>query len=152
MGFPLKSGPVILPTDTAIVPTLIASPMIQLCASEIYPARSLSSGSLEALPATAYQVSTTENRVSVIKETAERAFGQSLKRRTSRSFELTRNREVAQWGVSLPADGLARVPHVPWATVDGSDRQGILLDFEGGVAMGIGNVQPACARSAPASD
>jgi SecD/SecF fusion protein len=100
----------------------------------------LSQEELEALPATAYQVATTESLVDRIRETTEKAFGDSLRRRRSCTFQWVRSQHVEQLGVDVPASGQVRV-----RPIESSRYRDLMQDYDGGLLMVVKDLSPALA-------
>jgi len=94
---------------------------------------------LEArLPASGYQVSTTETQLNLIQDVARRAFGGNLARRTKCSFAFAAGQEAPELGLTLDNEGKARIE-----VVAASPHRNLLEDYEGGVAVVVRDVRPA---------
>jgi len=89
------------------------------------------------LPATSYQVSTTVTDLSLIRETARRAFGRQLAQMTACDFKLARGGRAEALGIPLAEDGLTRVTAQP-----DSPYWDLFEDFKGGVVMVVEDVTP----------
>jgi len=97
----------------------------------------LDADELSNLPATSYQVSTTETRLALIQDVARKAFGKSLVRRTKCSFAPAANQEIAALGLRCDSEGKARIEPLP-----DSPHRDLLEEFEGGVAIVVRDVTP----------
>jgi len=99
---------------------------------------SLDRGELEAgLPASSYQLSTTETRLALIQEVARKAFGKALLRRTKCTFAPGAEEVIAPLGLKCDGEGKARIE----ATADSPNRD-LLEEYHGGVAILVRNVTP----------
>ncbi|MCD6364709.1 MAG: protein translocase subunit SecF [Planctomycetes bacterium] len=104
----------------------------------------LTADELEALSERSYQIATTENRVRIVKDTVEKAFGAMLQRRTSSKFKLIagEGRRIEELGLNVAPDGLTQVGRV---TDTHSRYYDYLRDYEGAVLIGVEDVSPALA-------
>ncbi|HUS90801.1 MAG TPA: protein translocase subunit SecD [Phycisphaerae bacterium] len=100
----------------------------------------LESGELDNLPATRYQLSTTEITGSLIQEVVGKAFGKDLAQRTECSFEPAAGQDIRELGLTCDDEGKARVEPNP-----DSPRRAMLEEFAGGVAVVVGKVTPPIA-------
>ena len=97
----------------------------------------------ERLPSNSYQVSTTETTLSLIRETARKAFGKQLQQIAACDFALVKGGgEVAQLGLTVADDGLTRFAPEP-----DSPYWDIFEDFKDGVLLVIGDVTPALSEA-----
>ncbi len=95
----------------------------------------------ENLPASSYQIATTEVKLGRIRDSARDAFGESLQVRSRRSFELVRDKQVDELGIKIPHTGRSRIIPELWRSINPTYRQE-LLDYEGGALLVIQNVHP----------
>ena len=98
---------------------------------------SLDGAELASLPASSYQVSTTETTVGLIQDVARGAFGKSLQQRTKRAYEPADNEKIAEMSLATDALGVSRIE--PDAT---SPHRDLLDNYSGGVAVVVRNVTP----------
>ena len=98
----------------------------------------LSRQELDRLPASSYQISTTESRLGKVEQVVEKAFGDLLQRRISCTFDLVKDQRVEELNDTVGEDGLIRIK-----PVEGSRFYDLQQDYEGGVAMVIRRVTPA---------
>ncbi len=100
--------------------------------------QSLDRGELTgSLPATSYQVSTTETRLALIQEVARKAFGKALLRRTKCTFAPGADQRIEALGLKCDGEGKARIE----AEADSPSRD-LLEEYNGGVAVLIQDVTP----------
>ena len=91
----------------------------------------------ENLPATDYQVSTTETQLTLIQDVARNAFRGSLLRRTKRAFTPAAEQDIPDLGLRCDSEGKARIE-----PAGGSRHRDLLEDFEGGVVVVVRDVTP----------
>jgi SecD/SecF fusion protein len=104
----------------------------------------------EFIPATAYQISTTETDVGLIRAVATQAFGAALTRRTSCAYETVEGATLRELSADiLPgSEGLTKISETPTpGSISPKDAypqyQDVLLDYAGGVVFVVRNVNPA---------
>ncbi len=85
---------------------------------------------IHALPSTEYQTSTTETRLTRIRETFRKGFGTSLQRRIALEYTLRKGSHVDGLNIDLADSGLTEVQKN-----DASAYRDLFEDFEGGVLM-----------------
>ena len=95
----------------------------------------------ENLKPTAYQISTTEERVPVIREVAVAAFGKALQIRTECKFDLATGGIDPDLGLALATDGITKIDPAILRKARVTYREE-LRDFEGGVMFVVRNVTP----------
>jgi len=97
----------------------------------------LDKAELANLPASSYQVSTTETTVGLIQDVARGAFGKNLQQLTKHAYELAANEKIADMGLTTDVQGVARIQ--PDAA---SPHRDLLDNYAGGVAVVVQNVTP----------
>ena len=101
---------------------------------------------LAKLPATTYQISTTETAVSVIRDRVSKALGEALQQQVKHTYELVKdNRTVEQLNVAVAADGLTRIEPKLWRDANPTYRDD-LADYEGGVMFVLRGINPPISR------
>ena len=103
---------------------------------------SLDEAELANLPASSYQVSTTETVVGMIQEVARGAFGKNLQQRTKCTFVPAADKKIAELGLAPNAQGLSRIE--PDST---SPHRDLLENYAGGVAVVVQDVNPAISEA-----
>jgi len=96
----------------------------------------------ENLKPTAYQISTTEVRVPVIRDVAVAAFGKALQIRTGCKFDLASGGRDGDLGLPLATDGITEITPAMSRRARVTYRDD-LRDFEGGAMFVVRNVTPA---------
>jgi len=96
----------------------------------------------ENLKPTAYQISTTETRVPVIRDVAIEAFGKALQIRAGCKFDLGKGGTDADLGLAPAPDGMTQITPAMSRKARVTYRDE-LRDFEGGAMFIVRNVTPA---------
>jgi len=106
----------------------------------------LDRGELSALPATTYQISTTETRVPVIRQRVAKALGDALQQQVKHTYERVTNAgKVELLNIAISADGLTRIEPKLWRDANPAYRDD-LADYEGGVLFVLNNITPPISR------
>ena len=92
---------------------------------------------LDNLPASMYQLSTTETNVELVTAVIREAFGDQLLSRQACRYELVAGERAEQLGLDLADNGLTKVRRV-----SDSDFRDLLNEYEGGVVFKIVDVFP----------
>ena len=92
---------------------------------------------LDNLPASMYQLSTTETNVELVTAVIREAFGDQLQSRQACRYELVTGERAERLGVDLADNGLTKVRRV-----SDSDFRDLLNEYEGGVVFKIVDVFP----------
>lgn len=98
------------------------------------------------LPASSYQITTTETSVKLITDVAGQAFGASLAKRTACSSELVKGGKHVVLGIEVGSDGVTEINPANIAGMN-SDFKNEFKDFEGGVMLVRKNISPAISRA-----
>ena len=108
---------------------------------------SLDRGELSALPATAYQISTTETSVPMIRQRVAKALGDALQQQVRHTYERIANAgKVELLNIAVSADGLTRIEPKLWRDASPAYRDD-LADYEGGVLFVLNNIAPPISRA-----
>ena len=99
------------------------------------------------LPASSYQISTTETDARIIRQVARDAFGSALQILPSCSFDLVLGGRSEKLGIDLAADGKTRVTPKLRQSMTPAYRDEFTEDDDGAVIFLIRNVSPAIPRS-----
>lgn len=103
---------------------------------------SLDEAELANLPASSYQVSTTETVVGMVQDVARGAFGKNLQQRTKCTFVPAAGEKIAELALMPDAQGLSQIEPDPT-----SAQRDLLENYAGGVAVVVKDVNPAISEA-----